>query len=75
MDENPAVGVSGCWLVNPDGSLQLACRRSTLAAVAFYRHGTDRLFPSKVMARYLTYLATLAGRMRSMLSGLLLIRR
>jgi GT2 family glycosyltransferase len=60
MDENPEVGVSGCRLVNEDGSLQLACRRSLPSpAVAFYRlTGLSRLFPrSKVMARYnLTYL-------------------
>jgi GT2 family glycosyltransferase len=60
MDEQPEVGVSGGRLVNEDGSLQLACRRSIPSpAVAFYRlTGLSRLFPrSKVMARYnLTYL-------------------
>lgn len=60
MDENPDVGVSGCRVLNPDGSLQLACRRSIpTPKVAFYRlTGLSRLFPnSKTMARYnLTYL-------------------
>jgi GT2 family glycosyltransferase len=60
MDEHPEVGVSGCRVENPDGSLQLACRRSVpTPQVAFYRlMGLSRLFPhSKVMAKYnLTYL-------------------
>ncbi|MGE5293534.1 MAG: glycosyltransferase family 2 protein [Solirubrobacterales bacterium] len=60
MDEHPDVGVSGCRVLNPDGSLQLACRRSIPSPkVAFYRlSGLSRLFPnSKVMAKYnLTYL-------------------
>ncbi len=60
MDENPDVGVSGCRVLNPDGSLQLACRRSIpTPKVAFYRlTGLSRLFPnSQTMARYnLTYL-------------------
>jgi GT2 family glycosyltransferase len=60
MDEHPEVGVSGCRVENPDGSLQLACRRSIpTPQVAFYRMtGLSRLFPhSKVMAKYnLTYL-------------------
>ncbi len=60
MDSNPKVGVSGCRVLNEDGSLQLACRRSIpTPKVAFYRlSGLSRLFPnSKTMARYnLTYL-------------------
>ncbi len=60
MEEHPDVGVSGCRVLNEDGSLQLACRRSVPSpAVAFYRlSGLSRLFPnSKAMARYnLTYL-------------------
>ncbi len=60
MDEHPDVGVSGCRVLNEDGSLQLACRRSIpTPRVAFYRlTGLSRLFPhSKTMARYnLTYL-------------------
>lgn len=60
MDECPDVGVSGCRVLNADGSLQLACRRSIpTPKVAFYRlTGLSRLFPhSKTMARYnLTYL-------------------
>ena len=60
MDEHPDVGVSGCRVLNEDGSLQLACRRSIpTPRVAFYRlTGLSRLFPhSKTMARYnLTFL-------------------
>ncbi len=60
MDENPRVGVAGCKVLNPDGSLQLACRRMIpTPSVAFFRMtGLSRLFPrSTVMARYnLTYL-------------------
>ncbi len=60
MDSDPKVGVSGCRVLNEDGSLQLACRRSIpTPKVAFYRlSGLSRLFPnSKTMAKYnLTYL-------------------
>ncbi len=60
MEKHPDVGVSGCRLLNEDGSLQLACRRSIPSpGVAFFRlSGLSRLFPnSKRMAKYnLTYL-------------------
>jgi len=60
MDEHADVGAAGCRVLNEDGTLQLACRRSIpTPAVAFYKlSGLSRLFPnSKVMARYnLTYL-------------------
>lgn len=59
MDEHPRVGIAGCKVLNGDGTLQLACRRSIpTPKVAFYRlTGLSRLFPnSRVMARYnLTY--------------------
>ncbi len=60
MDGNPEVGITGCRVLNEDGTLQLACRRSIpTPSVAFFRlTGLSRLFPnSKTMAKYnLTYL-------------------
>ncbi len=60
MDRNPEVGIVGCRVLNEDGTLQLACRRSIpTPRVAFFRlSGLSRLFPnSKTMAKYnLTYL-------------------
>jgi hypothetical protein len=59
MNEHPQVGIAGCRVLNRDGTLQLACRRSIpTPKVAFYRlSGLSRLFPqSRVMAKYnLTY--------------------
>ncbi len=60
MDAHQDVGVVGAKLLKPDGTLDLACRRSFPApGVAFYRMvGLSRLFPrSKRFGRYnLTYL-------------------
>jgi len=60
MDAHPDAGVAGPKLVRPDGSLDLACRRSFPSPeVAFYRMtGLSRLFPrSRRFGRYnLTYL-------------------
>lgn len=60
IDENPTIGICGCKVLNEDGTLQLACRRSIpTPGVAFFRlAGLSRLFPkSKIMAKYnLTYL-------------------
>ncbi len=58
--KNPEAGLAGCKILNPDGTLQLACRRSfpgpwtSLTKVT----GLSSLFPqSKIFARYnLTYL-------------------
>jgi GT2 family glycosyltransferase len=59
MADNPGVGIAGCKVLNRDGTLQLACRRSIpTPRVAFFRlSGLSLLFPkSKVMAEYnLTY--------------------
>ncbi len=59
MDDHPGAGVAGCKVLNPNGTLQLACRRSFPApSISFYRlTGLSRLFPkSKTFARYnLTY--------------------
>ena len=60
MDDHPQVGAAGPKLVQPDGSLDLACRRSFPSPeVSFYRMiGLARLFPkSHRFGRYnLTYL-------------------
>ncbi|HPD67951.1 MAG TPA: glycosyltransferase [Ignavibacteriales bacterium] len=60
MDENTNVGMCGCKILNPDGSLQLACRRSYPSLwVAFTKIvGLSSLFPkSKLFGKYnLTYL-------------------
>ncbi|MBI2303124.1 MAG: glycosyltransferase family 2 protein [Chloroflexi bacterium] len=60
METNPQVGILGPKLVRPDGSLDLACRRSFPSpAVSFYRMlGLSKRFPqSRRFARYnLTYL-------------------
>jgi N-acetylglucosaminyl-diphospho-decaprenol L-rhamnosyltransferase len=60
LEKHPEVGVVGPKLVLPDGSLDLACRRSfPTPMVSFYRMtGLSRLFPrSRRFGRYnLTYL-------------------
>jgi len=60
FDSHPAAGIMGPKIINPDGSLQVSCRRSFPSpSVAFYRlSGLSRLFPkSKRFGRYnLNYL-------------------
>jgi len=60
MDGDETIGAAGPKLVLPDGSLDLACRRSTpTPEVSFYRMvGLSKLFPhSRRFGRYnLTYL-------------------
>ncbi len=60
LKENSQVGVAGCKVLNPDGTLQLACRRSFPKPwVSFTKvMGLSTLFPkSKLFAKYnLTYL-------------------
>jgi GT2 family glycosyltransferase len=59
MEEHPNVGIAGCKVLNRDGTLQLACRRSIpTPRVAFFRlTGLSWLFPkNRTMAEYnLTY--------------------
>jgi GT2 family glycosyltransferase/lipopolysaccharide/colanic/teichoic acid biosynthesis glycosyltransferase len=60
LDRDESVGLAGCKILNPDGSLQLACRRSYPTPwVAFTKIvGLSTLFPmSKLFGRYnLAYL-------------------
>ncbi|MGH7496766.1 MAG: glycosyltransferase [bacterium] len=60
MNHHPHTGMAGCRVLNPDGTLQLACRRSFPTPwVAFTKlSGLSRLFPrSRWFGRYnLTFL-------------------
>ncbi len=60
LEENPKVGMAGCKIINPDGTLEPACRRSFPTPwVAFTKlSGLSNIFPrSRFFARYnLTYL-------------------
>lgn len=60
LDEHPEAGLAGCKILNPDGSLELACRRGFPTPwVAFTKiAGLSALFPrSPLFARYnLTFL-------------------
>jgi GT2 family glycosyltransferase len=60
LDAHPEAGAAGCKILNPDGSLQLACRRGFPTPMAAFCKvsGLSRLFPrSRRLARYnLTYL-------------------
>jgi GT2 family glycosyltransferase len=55
MRQHPDVGICGCKVLNPDGTLQLACRRSFPTPWASFCKvsGLQRLFPrSSLFARY-----------------------
>ncbi|MDP4117106.1 MAG: glycosyltransferase, partial [Bacteroidota bacterium] len=60
FEDNPMAGLAGCKILNPDGSLQLACRRSFPGPWTSFTKvsGLSSFFPkSKIFARYnLTYL-------------------
>ncbi|MBV6512700.1 MAG: hypothetical protein FMNOHCHN_02214 [Ignavibacteriaceae bacterium] len=60
MEQDTSIGMAGCKILNPDGTLQLACRRSFPSPwVSFCRiTGLSALFPhSPLFARYnLTFL-------------------
>ena len=61
FQDNPDVGLAGCKVMNPDGTFQLACRRSFPAPWAAFTKmtGLSSLFPgSRLFGRYnLTYLS------------------
>jgi GT2 family glycosyltransferase len=61
FENNQEAGLAGCKILNPDGSLQLACRRSFPGPWTSFCKvtGLSNLFPnSKIFARYnLTYLS------------------
>lgn len=55
FENDPGIGMAGCKILNPDGSLQLACRRGFPTPwVAFTKiSGLSLLFPgSKLFAKY-----------------------
>ncbi len=60
FEEHPDAGMAGCKVLNPDGTLQLACRRSFPGPWTSFTKvsGLSTLFPkSKLFAKYnLTYL-------------------
>ena len=60
FDKTPQVGIAGCKVLNPDGSLKFACRRSFPGPWTSFTKimGLSKLFPkSRLFARYnLTYL-------------------
>jgi GT2 family glycosyltransferase len=60
LEVHPEAGAAGCKILNPDGSLQLSCRRGfpTPTAALAKLFGLSRLFPNSArFARYnLTYL-------------------
>ncbi len=61
FERNPDVGMAGCKILNPDGTLQLTCRRSFPTPwIAFSKMmGLSALFPhTRMFGRYnLTYLS------------------
>jgi GT2 family glycosyltransferase len=60
FEKVPEAGIAGCKVLNPDGSLQLSCRRSFPGPWTSFTKvtGLSTLFPkSRILARYnLTYL-------------------
>lgn len=80
FQKNPDCGMAGCKVLNPDGSLQLACRRgfpTPLAAFGKFS-GLNYLFPkSRTWGRYnLTYLDPDATSEVEALSGsFMMVRR
>jgi hypothetical protein len=55
IEQHPDVGLAGCKILNPDGTLQLACRRSFPTPwVSFTKiTGLSTLFPrSRIFSRY-----------------------
>jgi N-acetylglucosaminyl-diphospho-decaprenol L-rhamnosyltransferase len=80
LDQHPQTGVVGPKVLRPDGSLDLACRRSfpTLAVSSYRILGLSKLFPrSRRFGRYnLTYLdPDEASEVDSVVGACMLVRR
>ncbi|MEO0184223.1 MAG: glycosyltransferase [candidate division WOR-3 bacterium] len=79
LDKNQDVSAVGCKLINPDGSFQIASRRSIPTPwVAFTKIiGLSRIFPkSRIFARYnLTYISPDIESEVEVLSGSLMMLR
>ncbi|MFP4324118.1 MAG: glycosyltransferase family 2 protein [Anaerolineales bacterium] len=80
MDAEPRMGAAGPKLVLPDGSLDLACRRSfPTPMVSFYRFsGLGRLFPhSRIFGQYnMTYLSPdVETEVDSVVGAFMMVRR
>lgn len=80
MDERPQIGVAGPRVRRPDGSLDLACRRSfPTPAVSFYRQvGLSKLFPNsrRFNAYNMTFFAEDAVHpVDSVVGAFMLVRR
>uniref|UniRef100_A0A7C6EJN9 Glycosyltransferase n=1 Tax=candidate division WOR-3 bacterium TaxID=2052148 RepID=A0A7C6EJN9_UNCW3 len=79
LDEHPDVSATGCKLINPDGSFQVASRRSIPTPwVAFTKIvGLSRIFPkSKIFGRYnMTYISPDMESEVDVLSGSLMMVR
>ncbi len=80
MDAHPRAGVAGPRLIRPDGSLDLACRRSfPTPEVSFYRMlGLHKLFPhSPRFARYnMTFVPeTVTLEVDSVVGAFMMVRR
>ncbi len=79
LDEHPDAGAAGCKLINPDGTFQIASRRSIPTPwIAFTRIvGLSRIFPkSPVFGKYnLTYLDPDSQHEVDVLSGSLMMVR
>ena len=79
LDEHPDVSAAGCKLINPDGSFQVASRRSIPTPwVAFTKIvGLSRVFPkSKLFGRYnMTYVSPDLASEVDVLSGSLMMVR
>ncbi|MCX7995856.1 MAG: glycosyltransferase [candidate division WOR-3 bacterium] len=79
LDENPGISAIGCKLINPDGSFQIASRRSIPTPwVAFTKIvGLSRIFPkSKIFGKYnMTYISPDVECEVDVLSGSLMMVR
>uniref|UniRef100_A0A7V0Z7R4 Glycosyltransferase n=1 Tax=candidate division WOR-3 bacterium TaxID=2052148 RepID=A0A7V0Z7R4_UNCW3 len=79
LDEHPDVSATGCKLINPDGSFQVASRRCIPTPwVAFTKIvGLSRIFPkSKIFGRYnMTYISPDMESEVDVLSGSLMMVR